>query len=693
MKKILVYILPILFAGNLFAAQIPGSKWFTCKDEQDPDNYCQTVATYPDHATERKCNKSLNKCVAKVCDEANGWTLALSANGNSNGYCKRKTTSAQTQQPSQPIPEPVAQNISISGATVESRPNDSEKDHVVSGVKITIATSAECTSDTVTGEFDCGTVTNPNTEITFTKEGFTQKRVLASAFQNKFSPRVVLERDPSSPAPLVPANDVGGDNTTFVIDTTARAKSMCERSGGTMDDNGQCTCDSARFLEKTTIIDTNNNDTPVIICKCINGYRRTTTSQDENGNVTYIAEGECEDAGDFEEHDVPDLDAMSAAANAAYQDEYNNSQSLANRLLGGGSTLMTGEGAMAAASAYAEQRADKAAEQDMAAYLATFKCEYGKGKSFNGGNTEITLPGGNELTGYYTEYKQIADRVKEYKTALGLRPGIESEVLYEHAQTGLYQYENIGITGGAYTSLSRALQDSESKDATDWEQQKSDTAEKLKKGLIAAASGVIAGVAGNYFINGKRQRQELKDEFTKVQTRLENEYPEVFTPDGVPTQPEAEYDVPDLPVVMPITTDKIDGYNRNIYETAFEYAKFTLSPEGERGLEAYIKEINSVLAQPNHAQSRIRISTNGHTDKVPVRRGNPNYKDNTDLSIQRANAVLTYLQNNFNNPKVTFGTATGDGEQWCNEHPNATDAECRHVEINLEDITPGTQYI
>ncbi|MBO4480719.1 MAG: carboxypeptidase regulatory-like domain-containing protein, partial [Alphaproteobacteria bacterium] len=88
-----------------------------------------------------------------------------------------------------------------------------------------------------------------------------------------------------------------------------------------------------------------------------------------------------------------------------YKKAKENEQSLANRTLTSATTAATGLGMMAAASARSEQKADADAEQDMAAYLATFKCEYGKGMSTTAGNEEITLPGGNELLNYYQEYK------------------------------------------------------------------------------------------------------------------------------------------------------------------------------------------------------------------------------------------------------------------------------------------------
>ena len=175
--------------------------------------------------------------------------------------------------------------------------------------------------------------------------------------------------------------------------------------------------------------------------------------------------------------------------------------SWANRGLTAASTATTGLGTMAAASAIAAQRSDAEAEKEMRAYIETMKCDYGGGQNIKLGNEETTLPGGNELLEYYTEYKSLADELKQTKTALGLRPGIESETLYDRAQTGLYQYANAGKTGGGETSLYRALTDSESTDAAAWTEQKEETSKQLKTGAIVAGTGIVGGIVGNHLIN------------------------------------------------------------------------------------------------------------------------------------------------------------------------------------------------
>ena len=188
--------------------------------------------------------------------------------------------------------------------------------------------------------------------------------------------------------------------------------------------------------------------------------------------------------------------------------------SWANRGLSAASTAMTGLGGMQLAQGIAEKKADADAEKEMRAYIETMKCDYGGGKNITMGNEEITLPGGNELLEYYTEYKTLADNLKTTKAALGLRSGIESEVLYDRAQSGLYQYAPTGKTGGAEISLYRALTDSEGEDAARWAEQKENASKKLKAGGGVATGGAAAGVLGNAAINTD-MIQNIKDAFKK----------------------------------------------------------------------------------------------------------------------------------------------------------------------------------
>lgn len=188
----------------------------------------------------------------------------------------------------------------------------------------------------------------------------------------------------------------------------------------------------------------------------------------------------------------------------AYEDAKNKEQSLANRTLTALTVAATGIGGMELARGLAEQKADKDAERDMEAYMATFRCEYGNGKSVKGGTTEIELPGGNdpEIMKLRNEYFALAADLKERKEALGMKPGIESEVILDKAQMGLYDDENTGITGGAYASLYRAKMGSET-DQSKIDEEKDKSKKRVIAGGVLSGVGVVGGVVGDSLINGK----------------------------------------------------------------------------------------------------------------------------------------------------------------------------------------------
>lgn len=190
----------------------------------------------------------------------------------------------------------------------------------------------------------------------------------------------------------------------------------------------------------------------------------------------------------------------------------NKEQSTANKLLGTAGIGATGIGGMQMASAMAEENADADAERAMRAYLATFHCNYGAGKNIAGGETNVELPGGNELINLYSEYVNLANDLKARKTALDMRPGIESESILDAATSGLYDDIAIGKTSGAYTSLARALMDPNGADAAAWAAQKAETADKKKTGMITAGIGAAGSLVGNLAINSGKDKQNKVDE-------------------------------------------------------------------------------------------------------------------------------------------------------------------------------------
>ena len=175
-------------------------------------------------------------------------------------------------------------------------------------------------------------------------------------------------------------------------------------------------------------------------------------------------------------------------------------QSVANKILGAAAIGAGGIGGMMLASGLSEQQSDKDAENAMRAYLATFTCKYGD-KRVSGGETDVELPGGNELINLYSEYVTLANDLKSRKAALGIKPGIESESILEGAISGLYDDISDGKTSGVYTSLSRALSDPDGEDAAAWAAQKAESEKKVKTGSTVGGVGVAGGAIGNLIIN------------------------------------------------------------------------------------------------------------------------------------------------------------------------------------------------
>ena len=198
----------------------------------------------------------------------------------------------------------------------------------------------------------------------------------------------------------------------------------------------------------------------------------------------------------------------------AYEDAKAKEQSLANRALTAATVAATGIGAMELAQGLSEQRADKAAAEDMAAYIATFRCDYGGGKSVKAGPDEIELPGGNNQTlmNYRAEYFALANDLKDRKTALNIKPGIESEAILDKTQLGLYDDENTGITSGAEASLYRAQMLKSESDQSKLDEASSTSQKRVKGGAIALGAGVAGGVLGDQIINGELGKK-IKDAF------------------------------------------------------------------------------------------------------------------------------------------------------------------------------------
>lgn len=211
----------------------------------------------------------------------------------------------------------------------------------------------------------------------------------------------------------------------------------------------------------------------------------------------------------------------------AYDEAKANEQSTANKTLTALTTAATGIGTMELLQGRAEQKADKEADQDMAAYIATMKCTYADGKQVKAGPAEVELPGaGNQqLINYRAEYVSLANDLKERKNVLGMKAGIESEEILDKFASGLYDDENVGIKSGAFESRYRAQMLGSEEDQQKLDDAKATSKKRVMGGAIAAGAGVLVGVVGNAIINSEQRKQIEENEEVGKETKalLENE--------------------------------------------------------------------------------------------------------------------------------------------------------------------------
>ena len=221
-------------------------------------------------------------------------------------------------------------------------------------------------------------------------------------------------------------------------------------------------------------------------------------------------------------------DEEKAEAEQEYKDAKEKEQSKENRMLTAGTLAATGIGGMQLAQGLSEQKADKEAEQNMEAYIATMRCKYAD-KSVKAGPDEIELPGGNDanMMKLRAEYIALAADLKERKTALGMKPGIESEEILDKAQMGLYDDESVGITDGSYASLYRAKMLNSENDQSKLDAAAKEAKTRVIAGGVVAGAGVVGGMLGDSLINGKlgeliKERKANKNAAKEEQEALED---------------------------------------------------------------------------------------------------------------------------------------------------------------------------
>ena len=212
---------------------------------------------------------------------------------------------------------------------------------------------------------------------------------------------------------------------------------------------------------------------------------------------------------DDAEYEIIDPNEVEQELKANSKAAHENETAWKNKLIGAAGMGVTGIGGMMIGEALSEQNADRNIENEMGAYIDTFRCEYGNNPAVRGGTTNVELPGGNDLFNLYAQYATLSNDLKIRKEALGIKPGIESEVVWDKSETGLYDDVGTGIVAGRYASVARALLLGGA-DAAAWAAMKDATAEKLKTGIIVAGVGAVGSALANAAVNNPNKKRTDK---------------------------------------------------------------------------------------------------------------------------------------------------------------------------------------
>ena len=408
-----------------------------------------------------------------------------------------------------------------------------------------------------------------------------------------------------------------------------------------------------------------------------------------------------------------------------YEDMKEIKNSFENRLLGATGSATMGIGGMQLATSLSEDKADDAAEQQMKAYLETFRCNYSNGKNIKGGETNIELPGGNELINLYSEYVGLANDLKTRKNALGMRTGIESEPILDSATSGLYDDVSVGKTSGVFTSLARALSDPNSEDTAAWAAQREETAQKKKTALTTIGIGAVATVAGNILINHnnkKENRAAILAKYEKLTTPTQDLAKELAqipapekctgtnvtgTPPDCTCQDTSEIYSTDKGCTkknneeptnectngikadgkcISLTDDFKDKIGEFNTDCAFIAGKTELTKEAKTIIQTKKTSIEQALSAYNGQTFCLQIV--GHTDRTGFKSctgstdTDCNQTKNQTLSEERAKTVLTELGLKNNDNVIAIGM----GQNECiSPTYTANDPNCRKITFEITE--------
>ena len=378
-------------------------------------------------------------------------------------------------------------------------------------------------------------------------------------------------------------------------------------------------------------------------------------------------------------------------------------QSTENKLLSGASMGAMGIAGMQTLSALSEQRADQQAEQDMTAYLATFRCDFGQGKFIKGGQTNVELPGAGQLSTLYNEYMNLAEDLKTRKESLGLAQGIESEVIIDTSVINLYDDVGTG-RNGTFTSLAKALSDSTSADAAEWAEQKEKTSQQIKNGIITMVTTAVASTAINKFINDNKpkelskeiiakydaKRQQIREDLSSIETKSEQDAQTAATTENDKTPAPQEEEEEQQQQQQP---QQQDNSILTIYSASlFDSGGIEITKGGETVLDEIISKIKKQLVE----EENFKIILASHTDKDQIRQTSTlctsnGICNNDDLSEKRATVTKEYLiQNSANLFTEANITICPMGDSMATGKTSEEKANDRYIDIFLyfEDETP-----
>jgi chemotaxis protein MotB len=108
----------------------------------------------------------------------------------------------------------------------------------------------------------------------------------------------------------------------------------------------------------------------------------------------------------------------------------------------------------------------------------------------------------------------------------------------------------------------------------------------------------------------------------------------------------------------------------------FAPGKHKLSSEGLKSLATVIKVLNEKY-------SETKISVEGHTDSDPIVKSKKFYKDNYQLSAERARSVLLYLEQNGISSSRLHGAFYGSNQPRASNKSSSGKKKNRRVEIVL----------